>query len=149
MVKPFQPFNSWLLIRANYPRSWMDTAADHREMEPSLYWTVGSCVRQTSRVFLFETTTLSITYDTLRLQANHARQCKPPPASKQADSAFSASCAVISLPNRNHCSHLATLIPHVLTFLFHNLHQSLPAFWGFSFLFTSSATFHSTICRSR
>lgn len=37
---------------------------------------VGSCVRKTSRVFLFETTTLSVTYDTLRLQANHASQCR-------------------------------------------------------------------------
>lgn len=75
MVKPFQAFNSCLLIRTNYPEELDGHSTDPSEMELNLYFR-GSCVRKTSWVFLWETTTHSVTCDTLRLQANHVRQCR-------------------------------------------------------------------------
>lgn len=38
MVKPFQPWNSWLLVGTNCLKSWMGTVADHSERELSWYF---------------------------------------------------------------------------------------------------------------
>lgn len=75
---------------------------------------------------------------------------KPPPTPNGLTGHFPPLCSHL-LTQQNHCSHSAsinTALAHIYV-LQSSLVCSLPAFWVFSILFTSSATFHSNICRSK
>lgn len=50
----FQPYNSWLLVRTNYLKSWMGTVADHSETEPSLYFSGFLCQANIMGVSLWD-----------------------------------------------------------------------------------------------
>lgn len=83
-------------------------------------------------------------------ESHQAVQANLPPATGW--QCILSPCAVISSPNRDHCSHLTSINTSGFA-IFTGLFTYLLGFSGFIYhypmiLFTSSATFHSTICRS-